>query len=138
MKQIQEEEEEKLKHQKYAKILIRKDERCQIPDEHLFRFSTDRLGCQVLKFSPCGYYLAAAVTSASSRTKIVFFDVREGKRIFSVRGHLNLIHDLDWTQDSRFLSSASSDLTVGVILSIILVRSGNLTKASSTDYLRMK
>ena len=58
--------------------------------------------------------LAAAITAENSETRIQLYDMREGSRMYDLKGHLNLIHCLDWYHDSSFLVSASSDLTVGV------------------------
>lgn len=92
-------------------MTILDDEECQIPNKHLYRFSSNNLGCQLLKFSPNGRFLAACTTESNSRTKIAVFDVEEGTRVFELAGHKNLIHDLDWHNTSEYCISSSSDLS---------------------------
>jgi WD40 repeat protein len=99
------------------KMVILDDEECQIPNKHLYRFSSSDLGCQLLKFSPNGRFLAAAVTLRNSCTKIALFDVEDGTRSFELAGHKNLIHDMDWHNTSEFCLSSSSDLSCIVSVS---------------------
>lgn len=95
-------------------MTILKDEEYQIPNKHLYRFSSDDLGCQLLRFSPNGRFLAACITHNNSRTKIAVFDVEEGTRNFELVGHKNLIHDLDWHYTNEYCISSSSDLSCTV------------------------
>ena len=44
-----------------------------------------------------------------SKTLIKIADVETGKIIVVLRGHFDLIHDLDWSQDDNFIVSASAD-----------------------------
>ena len=44
-----------------------------------------------------------------SKTLIKIVNIENGQVIVVLRGHFNLIHDLDWSQDDNFLVSASAD-----------------------------
>ena len=85
------------------------DEQCYVPHKVLFRFSTSRLGCMRIAFSPDGRYLAAACTDENSKTVIKIFNIEDGILIYTLKGHKNLVHDLDWSADSQCLISGSSD-----------------------------
>ena len=87
------------------------NEPCNIPNQILFRFQTSALGCMKIAFSPDGDTLAAACTHQNSRTIIKIFDVEDGTLRCILKGHKNIIHDLDWTLDSEYLVSCSSDFT---------------------------
>lgn len=65
------------------------------------------------KFSPCGAYVAVAVErkvriygTPSPATNWQLIPIR------TVRNHLDNVVSVDWSSDSRFLCSASNDLTV--------------------------
>lgn len=95
------------------KILLKRrrllNEQCQIPNKILYKFQTSQLGCMRLLFSHNGKYLAAACTQDNSKTIIKIFDMEDGTLPFILKGHRNIIHDLDWSLNDRFLISASSD-----------------------------
>jgi WD40 repeat protein len=50
-----------------------------------------------------------------------------GNLVLTLKGHLNLIHDLDWSQDDLLLISASSDFDVKVWKIPRNITDGNLT-----------
>jgi WD40 repeat protein len=81
---------------------------CQIPDRRLHSISCGPKGCHVLAFSPDGSFLAAAVAEKLMFT-IKLYASRTGALVFTFAGHHDLIYDLSWSSDSRFLTSASSD-----------------------------
>jgi jouberin len=64
-----------------------------------------------LEFSSKGKYLAVAcTTSQKSKTIIKIFDVTAGEQPkLILRGHYDLIHDMDWSQDDNYLVTASAD-----------------------------
>ena len=93
-------------------------ERCHVPDEHLYKFETDRLGCSVVSFSPNGRYLAAAVTKENSRTMIHNFDVEDGELKVILPGHNNIVHEISWNLDSDHLLTSSSDMSSKVTSSL--------------------
>lgn len=118
---------------------ILREERCLIPDKPLYRFGTDEQGCQLLKFSPDGLLLIAAVTKNDSSTSLQLFDIRNGSRMYFVKGHMNIVHDLDWNPTSEYLLSASSDFTVGVSLHTLYFlltyhSSGKSTEICTREY----
>jgi jouberin len=51
---------------------------------------------------------------SSSKTIIKIADVEMGTVKIVLRGHHDLIHDLSWSQDDKFLVSASADGSVKV------------------------
>ena len=69
------------------------------------------MGCFRLAFSPNGKYLAAACTYENSKTVIKIFNVEDGVLKYTLKGHKNLVHDLDWHSSNNFLISSSSDFT---------------------------
>lgn len=62
-----------------------------------------------IEFSNSGRYIAFACTMQSSKTIIKIADVESGQLKVVLRGHHDLIHDLDFTQDDNYLVSASAD-----------------------------
>lgn len=87
------------------------EEPCQVPNKILYKFQTAKFGCFKLAFSHNGKYLAAACTQDNSKTIIKIFDVDDGTIPYIYKGHRNIIHDLDWSLNDRFLISSSSDYT---------------------------
>lgn len=52
----------------------------------------------------------ACTTSQKSKTIIKIFDVTAGEQPkLILRGHYDLIHDMDWSQDDNYLVTASAD-----------------------------
>lgn len=81
----------------------------------MHKFTSAPLGCLRLEFSNKGKYLAAACSDKSSRTYIKIFEVLEKfEEVFRYRGHKNLIHELCWSIDDKYLVSCSSDFTAKV------------------------
>lgn len=62
-----------------------------------------------MKFCNSGKYMAAACTLTNGKTVIKILDVEDGNLQIILRGHNDLIHDLCWSWDDRFLISASAD-----------------------------
>jgi len=85
-----------------------------LPNLKVYKFETDSLGGFKLKFSNYGKYLAAACTMESSKTIIKIFDVELGELRIVLRGHHDLIHELNWSANDNFLISASADGSVKV------------------------
>ena len=75
---------------------------------------TERLGCFKLRFSNDGSYIACACTLIDSRTIIKIFSVEDGKHLCSIKGHHDLIHDMNWSADDSVLITASADGSVKV------------------------
>jgi WD40 repeat protein len=66
-----------------------------------------------MQFSNKGKYLAIACTKdakSGSKTIIKIYDVEpDGKLCIILRGHDEIIHDLDWSSCDNYLVSASAD-----------------------------
>jgi len=68
-----------------------------------------------LAFSNNGCFLAGACTMENSRTFIKFWAMEHDcKDVYTYRGHKNIIHELTWSNDDRFIGSCSSDFTAKV------------------------
>ena len=87
---------------------------CELPDTRVWKFETEALGSFKLKFSRRGKYLAAACTQASSKTLIKIFDVESGELKIVMRGHHDLVHEIQWSHDDNYLITASADCSVKV------------------------
>ena len=87
-----------------------------LPDERLKKLDTDAQGALRLEFSTRGKYIAVAcTTSQKSKTLIKIFDITKDERpLVILRGHFDLIHDMNWSKDDKFLVSASADGSVKV------------------------
>lgn len=98
-----------------------------MPNKLVRKFETDAQGCFRLKFSNRGKYLAAACTldkmnqnddTEKSSTIIKIFDVEtesdSDKLKMILKGHNDLIHDLCWDREDKYLVSASADGTVRI------------------------
>ena len=72
------------------------------------------MGAFKIKFSNKGKYLAAACTMNTSKTIIKVYDVEKGDNAVVLRGHHDLIHDLQWSYDDKYLISSSADGSVKV------------------------
>jgi len=55
--------------------------------------------------------LAAACTAQNSKTIVKVFNVEDGELKYTIKAHKNIIHDLDWSWDSRYILTSSSDFT---------------------------
>lgn len=89
----------------------------EIPNLLVRKFATEAQGCFRLKFSHRGRYLAAACTQPNDRSIIKIFDVEDetdNSPKIILKGHNDIIHDMDWSRDDDYLISASSDGTVRI------------------------
>jgi jouberin len=86
----------------------------ELPDLKIWKFETEALGAFKLKFSNRGKYLAAACTMASSKTIVKIFDVENGELKIVLRGHHDLIHDIQWSLNDNYLITTSADCSVKV------------------------
>jgi WD40 repeat protein len=68
---------------------------------NILRTLETKYGVDSLAFSPDGHYLSADAT--------MLWDVKTGKVVKTLEGHQNSVKDLTFSNDSRFLASASSD-----------------------------
>ena len=85
-----------------------------MPNQRVWKFETESQGAFKIKFCYSGKYLAASCTLANNKTVIKIFDVEDGNLQIVLSGHNDLIHDLCWSKDDRFLISASADGSVKV------------------------
>lgn len=78
------------------------NEPSQIPNKLLRKIETEKQGALRIKFSNKGRYLAIACTLGGSslkesKTIIKIVDIEDGKEKVVLRGHHDIIHDLDWS-----------------------------------------
>ncbi|NP_001002277.2 jouberin isoform X2 [Rattus norvegicus] len=86
---------------------------CRIPNKHLFSLNAGERGCFCLDFSHNGRILAAACASRDGYP-IILYEIPSGRFMRELCGHLNIIYDLDWSKDDRYLVTSSSDGTARV------------------------
>ncbi|XP_012982756.1 jouberin isoform X3 [Mesocricetus auratus] len=86
---------------------------CRIPNKHLFSLNAGERGCFCLDFSHNGRILATACASRDGYP-IILYEIPSGRFMRELCGHLNIIYDLDWSKDDRYLVTASSDGTARV------------------------
>ncbi|KAK7796958.1 hypothetical protein U0070_001480 [Myodes glareolus] len=86
---------------------------CRIPNKHLFSLNAGERGCFCLGFSHNGRILAAACASRDGYP-IILYEIPSGRFMRELCGHLNIIYDLDWSKDDRYLVTSSSDGTARV------------------------
>lgn len=84
----------------------------ELPDTKVWKFETEALGAFKIKFSNKGKYLAAACTQATSKTIIKIFDVENGELKITLRGHHDLVHDIQWSANDNYLLTTSADCSV--------------------------
>jgi FOG: WD40 repeat len=112
MSKLDLEDPEFIKKQKELLRMTRfPDTECRLPEEVLYRFPSADLGCFRLAFSPNGRYLAAACTYANSKTVIKIYNVEDGVLKYTIKAHKNIVHDIDFTPNSLYLVTCSSDFT---------------------------
>ncbi|XP_066866956.1 jouberin isoform X8 [Kogia breviceps] len=83
---------------------------CRIPNKHLFSLNAGERGCFCLAFSHNGRILAAACASRDGYP-IILYEIPSGRFMRELCGHLNIIYDLCWSKDDRYILTASSDGT---------------------------
>ncbi|XP_008820297.1 jouberin isoform X1 [Nannospalax galili] len=86
---------------------------CRIPNKHLFSLNAGERGCFCLDFSHNGRILAAACASRDGYP-IILYEIPSGRFMRELCGHLNIIYDLSWSKDDRFILTSSSDGTARV------------------------
>jgi jouberin len=91
---------------------------CRAPNKTIHRVPVAGKGCLAAKLSECGELLAyTEITEAQSYIHIL--QIPEFQEVTQLLGHQQLIHDLNWGQNSesgstKYLISASSDCTAMV------------------------
>ncbi|XP_058422206.1 jouberin isoform X4 [Diceros bicornis minor] len=86
---------------------------CRIPNKHLFSLNAGERGCFCLAFSHNGRIIAAACASRDGYP-IILYEIPSGRFMRELRGHLNIIYDLCWSKDDRYVLTASSDGTARI------------------------
>ncbi|XP_036104343.1 jouberin isoform X3 [Molossus molossus] len=86
---------------------------CRIPNKHLFSLNAGERGCFCLSFSHNGRILAAACASRDGYP-IILYEIPSGRFMRELCGHLNIIYDLCWSKDDRYILTASSDGTARI------------------------
>ncbi|XP_045150448.1 jouberin isoform X2 [Echinops telfairi] len=86
---------------------------CRIPNKHLFSLNAGERGCFCLAFSQNGRILAAACASRDGYP-VILYEIPTGRFMRELCGHLNIIYDLCWSKDDRYILTASSDGTARI------------------------
>ncbi|XP_027794275.2 jouberin isoform X1 [Marmota flaviventris] len=86
---------------------------CRIPNKHLFSLNAGERGCFCLDFSHNGRILAAACASRDGYP-IILYEIPSGRFMRELCGHLNIIYDLCWSTDDRYILTSSSDGTARI------------------------
>ncbi|XP_014636739.1 PREDICTED: jouberin isoform X3 [Ceratotherium simum simum] len=86
---------------------------CRIPNKHLFSLNAGERGCFCLAFSHNGRIIAAACASRDGYP-IILYEIPSGRFMRELCGHLNIIYDLCWSKDDRYVLTASSDGTARI------------------------
>ncbi|XP_047714571.1 jouberin isoform X2 [Prionailurus viverrinus] len=86
---------------------------CRIPNKHLFSLNAGERGCFCLAFSHNGRILAAACAGRDGYP-IILYEIPSGRFMRELCGHLNIIYDLCWSHDDRYILTASSDGTARI------------------------
>uniref|UniRef100_A0A452VI22 Abelson helper integration site 1 n=1 Tax=Ursus maritimus TaxID=29073 RepID=A0A452VI22_URSMA len=86
---------------------------CRIPNKHLFSLNAGERGCFCLAFSHNGRILAAACASRDGYP-VILYEIPSGRFMRELCGHLNIIYDLCWSNDDRYILTASSDGTARI------------------------
>ncbi|KAM5325634.1 jouberin isoform 2-T3 [Glossophaga mutica] len=86
---------------------------CRIPNKHLFSLNAGERGCFCLSFSHNGRILAAACASRDGYP-IILYEIPSGRFLRELCGHLNIIYDLCWSEDDRYILTASADGTARI------------------------
>uniref|UniRef100_A0A8C8ZM21 Jouberin n=1 Tax=Prolemur simus TaxID=1328070 RepID=A0A8C8ZM21_PROSS len=86
---------------------------CRIPNRHLFSLNAGERGCFCLDFSHSGRILAAACASRDGYP-IILYEIPSGRFLRELCGHLNIIYDLCWSKDDRYILTSSSDGTARI------------------------
>ena len=83
----------------------------ELPNRILHKFESEDQGAFKLKFSHKGKYLAACCTLGNGKTIVKIFDVEDEMDQLKVvlQGHNDLIHDIDWSLDDKYLVTGSAD-----------------------------
>ncbi|KAM4865886.1 jouberin isoform 3-T3 [Thomomys bottae] len=86
---------------------------CRVPNKHLFSLNAGERGCFCLDFSHNGRILAAACASRDGYP-IILYEIPSGRFMRELCGHLNIIYDLCWSTDDRYILTSSSDGTARI------------------------
>nr|XP_039271437.1 jouberin-like isoform X1 [Styela clava]XP_039271438.1 jouberin-like isoform X1 [Styela clava] len=86
---------------------------CKIPNAPLLRFWGGSEGAFTLQFSHRGTRLAVACRHETTYP-ILLYGIPNGEDIGVITGHQQLVYDLQWSKNDRYLLSASADGTAQV------------------------
>lgn len=92
---------------------------CVAPTRLLCRRAVGRDGAFTVRYSHSGRYLAVAACDGEHHFPIQIYDMdaEEGCAVLKgpeLSGHVSIVYDLNWSEDDRFLVSASADGTARV------------------------
>jgi len=86
---------------------------CDVPNQRVQNLRCGAGGCFAMAHSPGGALLAAACSEALVFTIKIFSSIH-GKLLYIFTGHTDIVYDLSWSHDGKYLVSASSDCTCRV------------------------
>ena len=94
---------------------------CVAPTRLLCRRAVGRDGAFTVRYSHSGRYLAVAACDGEHHFPIQIYDMdaEEGCAVLKgpeLSGHVSIVYDLNWSEDDRFLVSASADSTIRTLL----------------------
>ena len=94
-------------------------DKCVAPSRLLCRRAVGRNGAFSVAYSHSGRFLAVAACDGEQHYPIQIYDLdaEEGKAVLKgpeLSGHVSIVYDLSWSEDDRFLISASADGTARV------------------------
>jgi len=94
----------------------RPDEKCIIPSKYFLTLDVGNNGCNNLKFSNNGIYIAVVSPSTNhSIFSLVIFVIETGVKVSEAFGaHHDSVNSLDWSENDEYLLSCSSDGTAKV------------------------
>lgn len=85
-------------------------EPCKIPRKKLLLLDTISC-CQIVKFSMHGRILAVGCGNHEGYF-LMLYQIPSGKLLYKVLAHTELIYDLDWSYNDKYLLSSSGDYSV--------------------------
>lgn len=96
------------------KIRFRDFEGSKIPNTLYLSLPTDGLGSSVTRFSTSGRFLAYSAIKQDKFSYLKIYNFEENCAVADLYNHNDIINDLDWHQNDKFIMSCSSDGTIKI------------------------